>query len=48
MIGSGAAINAYKDPWITTIPIMVWPTYINMDNSDLDLNISDLIGTDRN
>ena len=27
---------------------MVWPTYINMDNSDLDLNVSDLIGTDRN
>lgn len=47
MIVSGNSISVYNDAWLTTLPFLVWPTYINIDSYCPDLHVSDLITEQR-
>ncbi|PKA58228.1 Putative ribonuclease H protein [Apostasia shenzhenica] len=43
LIATGVSVSIWKDPWISTIPLCKWPTYINSNPGDLVSTVADLL-----
>ena len=46
-VGSGSTINVATDPWITTLLLNVWPTYVNVDVDVHSLQVADWLTRDK-
>jgi len=47
IVGNGSSIDLCHDPWITTIPLVRWPTFLNPDMYLDDLPVSSLNTNDK-
>ena len=43
LIGIGDSVNVYSDPWISMLPISMWPTYLNINEFCTNTTVNQLV-----